>query len=67
MMAVISGAVMNKLATLVAIVGLIGMPAFAADMATKMPMKAPPVAPAPIYNWTGWYVGGTVGGAWGKL
>ena len=67
MMAAISGAVMKTLATLVAIVGLIATPAFAADMATKMPIKAPPAAPAPIYNWTGWYVGGTVGGAWGNF
>jgi outer membrane immunogenic protein len=33
--------------------------AFAADM----PVKAPPPV-APIYNWTGFYVGGNVGGAW---
>lgn len=38
--------------------------AFAADL----PVKAPPmVAPAmPIYNWTGCYLGGNVGGIWGR-
>jgi outer membrane immunogenic protein len=35
-------------------------PAFAADM----PVKAPPMA-APIFNWTGFYVGATAGYAWG--
>jgi outer membrane immunogenic protein len=35
--------------------------AFAADM----PVKAPSPAPAPVYSWTGWYVGGNVGYGWG--
>jgi hypothetical protein len=43
---------------------LVGMaaPAFAADM----PYKAPPPAPyvAPIYDWTGFYIGGN--GGWGQ-
>jgi outer membrane immunogenic protein len=34
--------------------------AFAADL----PVKAPVMAPIPIYNWTGFYIGGNVGGAW---
>jgi outer membrane immunogenic protein len=34
--------------------------AYAADMA----VKAPPMAPAPVWNWTGFYVGANVGGAW---
>jgi outer membrane immunogenic protein len=40
-------------------------PAAAADMSAR-PYKAPP-APAPlaaVYNWTGFYVGGHVGGEW---
>jgi outer membrane immunogenic protein len=56
MMAIIvaSGAVMKKLATcVIAIAGLIGTPAFAADMA----VKAPPPPPAPVYSWTGFYAG----------
>jgi outer membrane immunogenic protein len=39
-------------------------PAMAADMAARPYMKAPPAVMAPIYNWTGFYVGGHVGGAW---
>ena len=36
-----------------------GSCAYAADL----PLKAPP-PPAPVYNWTGFYIGGNVGGAW---
>jgi outer membrane immunogenic protein len=53
-----------KLATVVAVAGLVGTPAFAADMA----VKAPPRAPEPVvtpFSWTGFYVGGNVGGGWG--
>ena len=36
--------------------------AFAADLAIR---KAPPPPPIiPVYNWTGFYIGGNVGGAW---
>lgn len=49
------------LAGIAAIAALFGTPALAADM----PVKAPP-APPPAYNWTGCYVGGNVGGAWGR-
>lgn len=35
----------------------------AADMAARPYTKAP-VAPAPVYNWTGFYIGGHIGGAW---
>jgi outer membrane immunogenic protein len=51
---------MNKLlVSSIAAFGLIGAPAFAADMAVKAP--PPAVAPAPIYSWTGFYVGAGVG------
>src|SRR6266705_2342418 len=59
-----SGAAMKRLATYVFVVaGLIGTPAFAADMA----VKAPPPAPAPVYNWTGWYIGGNLGASFGRV
>jgi outer membrane immunogenic protein len=38
-------------------------PALAADLAARPYTKAPAYAPAPIYNWTGFYIGGHVGGA----
>jgi len=37
-------------------------PAFAADL----PMKARPLAPAPVWSWTGFYIGGHVGFGWGQ-
>jgi len=39
-------------------------PALAADMPARTYTKAPPyTAPALVYNWTGFYIGGHVGGA----
>jgi outer membrane immunogenic protein len=38
--------------------------AFAADMAVKGP---PAPMPAPVYNWTGWYVGVNAGASMGKV
>ena len=40
-------------------------PAFAADMPARTYTKDPPpyTAPALVYNWTGFYIGGHVGGA----
>jgi outer membrane immunogenic protein len=52
---------MKNLAIAITVTALIGTPAFAADM----PLKAPPPAPAPVYSWTGWYIGGNIGGGWG--
>jgi outer membrane immunogenic protein len=53
---------MNKLATVIAVVGLIGTPAFAADIAVKAPSPAP--AELVTYNWAGFYAGGNVGWMW---
>src|SRR5215813_13981135 len=54
---------MKKLATAITAIALIGTPAFAADM----PMKAPLPAPAPVYNWTGWYAGVNLGASFGHV
>jgi len=53
--------------TLLALVafGLATSQALAADMA-RPAYKAPLPPPAPIYNWTGCYVGVNIGGAWGS-
>jgi len=41
-------------------------PAMAADMPAQAPVytKAPP--PVPVFSWTGFYIGGNAGGAWGS-
>ena len=39
------------------------IPALAADLAPRAYSKAPPVA-TPVYDWSGFYVGANVGGAW---
>jgi outer membrane immunogenic protein len=52
---------MKKLATGVIAVALIGTPAFAADMAVPATSYYPKLPPA-IYDWTGIYVGGHIGG-----
>src|SRR5262245_17026321 len=56
---------MNKFTTLLcaaAAVAVISAPAAAADL--RMPVKAPPPV-APVFNWTGFYIGVNGGGAWG--
>jgi outer membrane immunogenic protein len=42
---------------------MLGVPASAADMLVK---KAPPRPPIPVWSWTGFYLGGHLGGAWAK-
>jgi opacity protein-like surface antigen len=55
-----SGASMKKLATcFIAVAGLIGTPVLAADMATR----EPPPPPAPVFSWSGLYIGLNAGGA----
>ncbi len=39
------------------------VPALAADLGARTYTKAPMMAPAVVYNWTGFYIGGHVGGA----
>src|SRR5262249_7736379 len=54
-----SGGIMKKLMlTVASFAMLVAAPAIAADMARPV-LKAPP--PAPVWNWTGFYIGGNVG------
>ena len=48
----------------VALVALgLAVPANAADLGARQYTKAPVAIPAPIYNWTGFYIGGHIGGS----
>jgi outer membrane immunogenic protein len=47
----------------IALVALMAGPAMAADMRAPV-SKAPPPAPAPVWNWTGFYIGANGGYAW---
>lgn len=53
---------MRKLLLAAAAAVTLAAPAQAADM----PVKAPPVVAAAVYSWTGFYIGGHVGYAWGR-
>lgn len=56
---------MQRLALAISLLVLGAVSAFAADLAPRY-TKAPPVV-APVYNWTGFYIGANVGGAWSDL
>jgi outer membrane immunogenic protein len=45
---------------------LMGLSAIGIASAADMPVKAMPVA-APVYNWTGCYLGANAGGAWSRV
>jgi outer membrane immunogenic protein len=48
---------------------VVGAPTHGADLGRRPPpYKAPPpvVAPVPIFTWTGCYIGGHIGGGWGR-
>ena len=54
---------MKKILLGVAALAAFAGPAFAADMPARTYSKAPAyTAPAVVYNWTGFYIGGHVGG-----
>ena len=55
---------MNRILLGTAALVALAAPAFAADMPARPYSKAPAyTAPAVVYNWTGFYIGGHVGGA----
>lgn len=57
---------MKKLAALaISILAINSVSAYAADLPARVYTKAPAIAD-PIYNWTGFYIGGNVGYSWGR-
>jgi outer membrane immunogenic protein len=54
------GRVLLSGAALLAFIGSAHAADMATNMATKMPVKAPPL-PAPVYDWSGFYLGGYYG------
>lgn len=50
----------------VAIGALMSGQALAADLRVAPMYKAPPQVAAPVYNWSGFYIGGHVGYGWGR-
>jgi outer membrane immunogenic protein len=55
---------MKSILGALAVSALFVTPVMAADLPTRMPVKAPAPAAAYGYNWSGFYVGAHAGGAW---
>ena len=49
-----------------AVMSLAALPAFAADLPSRVTPAPSPIMAAPVYNWTGFYVGANAGYAWGS-
>src|SRR5262249_25313074 len=60
------GASMKRALLATAVLGtvFIGNSSSAADLGARF--RAPPAAPAPLFTWTGCYIGGHLGGGWGE-
>jgi outer membrane immunogenic protein len=55
---------MKKLLITLGAAVALAAPAIAADLPARTYTKAPPMVVEPAYNWTGFYIGGNVGGVW---
>jgi outer membrane immunogenic protein len=55
---------MKKVVLVGVLVSALGGVASAAERPVKAPYRAPPAPPAAYYSWTGFYIGGNIGGAW---
>src|SRR6516164_6857402 len=56
---------MKRVVLVGVLVSALGGVASAADVPVKAPYSAPPAPPA-YYTWTGFYIGGNLGGAWSR-
>ena len=57
---------MKKFALALAAIAAFGGSAVAADLPARTYTKAPPPGVAPVHSWTGFYVGGNIGGGWSR-
>ena len=57
---------MKKILAGLALSALLAAPALAADLPARMPVKAAPAPIITVFSWTGCYIGGHVGYAWGS-
>jgi outer membrane immunogenic protein len=57
---------MKKIVLATVLASLSSASALAADLPARAYTKAPVMAPASVYDWTGFYIGGHVGGAWAQ-
>ena len=48
-----------------AVMSLAALPAFAADLPSRVTPAPSPIMAAPVYNWTGFYIGANAGYTWG--
>ena len=55
-----------KSALLASVCAGIALPALAADLPQPVYTKAPPPPPVMAYNWSGFYLGGNLGGKWSQ-
>jgi outer membrane immunogenic protein len=55
---------MKKLVLLATAAAMLGMSS--TGQAADLPVKAPMVSPLPPFSWTGFYLGGNLGGAWAQ-
>jgi outer membrane immunogenic protein len=55
---------LRKLLALVGVSSVLAAAPLAAAYAADMPLKAPP--PPAAFSWAGWYIGGNIGGGWGR-
>ena len=55
---------MKKLLVAASVVALSAGSALAADLAARLYSKAPAVPVSPAYDWSGFYIGANLGGAW---
>src|SRR6202795_2705676 len=61
------GTAMKRISlSIIGISGLLIAAPLSTANAADMALKAPPPPPAPIFSWTGFYVGAQAGGAWGR-